>query len=157
MKTFALCLLLIAGGAVFSQKHLIRVEKSLGKIHFFQDGKSLNYKELKEELRVNPGAFRMYKSGRFGLSAGKGFAFVGGIMVGWPLADAVMKRDPNWTIFGIGAGALAISLVLYESGAKKAEEGVGQYNEGLPYAGVHSHTELRLVSNGNGLGLSLGF
>ncbi|MEZ4686466.1 MAG: hypothetical protein R3B47_10490 [Bacteroidia bacterium] len=141
----------------FSQQNEpVQVKKGVGSIQFFENGKRLRHKALQEKLKVNPGAFNVYKSSQGSIVAGSIIGAVGGGLMGWSIGGAIGGEEFDWTVFGIGVGISAISFVVYESGAKRAKLGVELYNQGLPYA-HRAGTEWRLTGSPAGLGLAIRF
>jgi len=52
----------------------------------------------------------------------------GGFMIGWPLGTALGGGEPNWTLAGIGAGIIAISIPISSNFKRKAHSAIQKHN-----------------------------
>jgi hypothetical protein len=78
-------------------------------------------------------------------------------MVGWPIGAAMAGGEPNWTMAGIGAGLIIISIPISLKFNKQAKQAVDIYNGGLQSSSLRTKSELRFLMTGNGLGLTFRF
>ena len=84
------------------------------------------------------------------------FGFAGGFLVGWPLGTALGGGEPNWTLAGIGAGLIVVSIPFSTSYTKHAKKAVGIYNTGLSQTGLRK-IDFNLGLTCNGIGIKMTF
>lgn len=114
----------------------ITMKKVFGGYEFYQSDKRLSMKQLVNASIVG---------------------FVGGFKVGWPLGSAMAGGEPNWTIAGIDAGLIVVSIPISKSANNKAKLAVDAYNGGIQTSSFWDNRELKLSMTGNGIGLTLNF
>lgn len=150
-------------GILFLNVYSLRAQES-GKIEtrqnlgvvFLQNGKKLTPKQLLEITKDNPEAYQAMKIAKSNYDIGSVFGFAGGFMVGYPLGSALAGGEPNWTIAGIGAGLILISIpfsIKYSTQAKKA---VGMYNSNLTETSFKK-VDFNFGYTRSGLGITMNF
>jgi hypothetical protein len=133
----------------------IVTENRLGAV-FKQNGHYLTPAQLQAAVASYPDAVALMQKARnnYGISMVLGAA--GGFLVGWPLGTAIGGGDPNWTLAGIGAGLIVLSIPFSSAYGKNARAAVEIYNRELRNQPGRT-LGLRLGYTGNGLRLSLNF
>ena len=135
----------------------ISMKKVFGGYQFFKGKQALNMNQLAKSLKSNEKAYNQIKSALPTYTLALIIGSVGGAMVGWPLGAAVGGGDPNWTMAGIGAGLIVISIPLSESFNKKAKQAVDTYNGKVETTSIWDKRELKFSVNGNGVRLTMSF
>ena len=161
MKRIVIILTLITVSLTFafgqSETDSISMKKVFGGYQFYQGEKRLNVKQLVNTMKPNEEAYSQMKSAKSSYTTASVISFAGGFMVGWPVGTAIGGGEPNWTLAGIGAGLLVVSIPISQKFNKQAKQAVDTYNLGLQTTSFWDKSELRLSMTGNGLGLTLKF
>jgi len=113
--------------------------------------------QLVNTMKPNDQAYQQIKSAQSSYTLATIIGGVGGFMVGWPIGTALGGGEPNWTMAGIGAGLIVVSIPITQSFNKKAKQAVETYNGGLRTSSFWDKNELKLSMTGNGIGLTLNF
>lgn len=135
----------------------ISMKKVFGGYQFYQGEKKLNVKQLVNTMKPNEYAYSQIKSAQSTYTMASIVSFAGGFMVGWPVGTAIGGGEPNWTLAGIGAGLLVVSIPISQKFNKQAKQAVDTYNQGLQTTSFWDNSELRFSMTENGLGLTLRF
>jgi hypothetical protein len=135
----------------------ITIKKVFGGYTFFQGEKRLNMTQLVNTLKPNEQAYTQIKSAQSNYIFGAILGGVGGFMVGYPLGTALAGGEPNWTMAGIGAGLVIISIPVSIQSGKKAKQAVETFNNGLMTSTFWDNSELKVSLTGYGVGLTLRF
>ncbi len=138
-----------------SSSDTIVVKKKLGTV-FQQNGKNLTPRSLLEITQSNSEAYEEMKIAKSNYDVGYVIGFAGGFLVGWPLGTVIAGGEPNWTLAGIGAGIIVISIPFSSAYTKHAKNAVRIYNNGLRQTGLNN-VEFKLGLTCNGLGLKIIF
>ena len=133
----------------------IEIKQNIGVV-FLQNGKKLTPKQLLEITKNNPEAYQEMKIAKSNYDIGSVFGFAGGFMVGWPLGSALAGGDPNWTIAGIGAGLIIISIPFSTKYSKHAKNAVGIYNNSLTQTGMKK-VDFNFGFTRTGIGITMNF
>lgn len=161
MKKIAIILTLLAVSMSFTfgqtVSDSVSMKKVFGGYQFYQGEKRLNMNQLVNMMKPNNQAYQQIKSAQSTYTLSTIIGGVGGFMVGWPIGTALGGGDPNWTMAGIGAGLIVVSIPISQSFNKKAKQAVETYNSGLQTSSFWDKNELKLSLTGNGLGLTLNF
>ena len=148
----AVCLTLTYG-----QTESITMKKVFGGYQFYQGDKRLNMNQLLNTMKPNEQAYKEIKSAQSTYAIATVFAGAGGFMVGWPIGTAIGGGDPNWTLAGIGAGLIVVSIPISQKFNKQAKKAVDTYNGGSTTGLLLNKSELRFSMTGYGVGLMLRF
>jgi hypothetical protein len=161
MRKIAIILTLLAVSMSFTfgqtVSDSVSMKKVFGGYQFYQGEKRLNMNQLVNMMKPNNQAYQQIKSAQSTYTLSTIIGGVGGFMVGWPIGTALGGGDPNWTMAGIGAGLIVVSIPISQSFNKKAKQAVETYNSGLQTSSFWDKNELKLSLTGNGLGLTLNF
>ncbi|WP_128397008.1 hypothetical protein [Botryobacter ruber] len=122
--------LLLRHGYAQVQQSPIVVTKKVGTT-FTLDGVKLSPSQLEDVVRENPEALQEMKVARRNMIPVTVLSYAGGFMVGYPLGSAIGGGTPNWTMAGVGAGLLALSIPFSVGYSKHAQQAAELYNEGL--------------------------
>lgn len=154
-----LTLLVVSMSFTFGQtaSDSISMKKVFGGYQFYQGEQRLNVNQLVNTMKPNNQAYQQIKSAQSTYTLATIIGGVGGFMVGWPIGTALGGGEPNWTIAGIGAGLIVVSIPISQSFNKKAKQAVETYNSGLQTSSFWDKNELKLSLTGNGIGLTLNF
>lgn len=161
MKKIAiiLTLLVVCMSFTFGQttSDSISMKKVFGGYQFYKGEQRLNMKQLVNTMKPNDQAYQQIKSAQSTYTLATIIGGVGGLMVGWPIGTALGGGKPNWTMAGIGAGLIVVSIPITQSFNKKAKQAVETYNGGLQTRSFWDKNELKFSLTGNGIGVSLNF
>jgi hypothetical protein len=135
----------------------ISMKKVFGGYQFYQGEQRLNVNQLVNTMKPNNQAYQQIKSAQSTYTLATIIGGVGGFMVGWPIGTALGGGEPNWTMAGIGAGLIVVSIPISQSFNKKAKQAGETYNGGLQTSSFWDKNELKLSLTGNGIGLTLNF
>ena len=154
-----LTLLVVSMSFAFGQTTTdsISMKKVFGGYQFYQGEQMLNMNQLVNLMKPNDLAYRQIKSAQASFTLAAIMSGVGGFMVGWPIGTALGGGEPNWTLAGVGAGLILVSIPISQSFNKKAKQAVELYNAGLQTSSFWDKKELNLSLTGNGIGLTLKF
>lgn len=158
MKTICLTLVvtLICGLKIYAQssEYSIQVKKEAIGTSFLQDEEKLSPRELLEITRYNPSAYEEMKRAKSNNDASTVIGAIGGFLVGWPLGTALAGGDPNWTMAGIGAGLIGVSIPFTALYTKHARKAVDIHNQAIQQAS-RNNFDFSIGITGNGLGLRI--
>jgi hypothetical protein len=161
MKRIAIILTLLTVSLTFAFGQTvtdsISVKKVFGGYQFYQGEKILNMNQLVNAIKPNDQAYLQIKSAKSSYTIATIIGGVGGFMVGWPIGAALGGGEPNWTMAGIGAGLIVVSIPITHRFNKKAKQAVETFNSGLQASSFWDKNELQLSLTGNGIGLTLNF
>ena len=161
MKKIAITLALLAVNMSFmfgqTASDSITMKKVFGGYQFYQGERLLKMNDLTITMVLNNEAYKQIKSARSAYTMASILSYAGGFLVGWPLGTAIGGGEPNWTLAGIGAGLIVVSIPITQSFNKKAKQAVDTYNGGLQTSSFWDKNELNLSLTGNGIGLTLNF
>ena len=135
----------------------ISMKKVFGGYLFYQGEKRLNMNQLVNAVKPNEQAYKQIKSAQSTNTFASIIGFTGGFMVGWPIGTSIGGGEPNWTMAGIGAGLIVVSIPISQKFNKQAKQAVDTYNGGLQTSSFWNKSELRFSMTGNGVGLTLRF
>lgn len=134
-----------------SKSDSIEIKKFIGTV-FQQSGKNLTPRQLLAITKVNEEAYKEMKIAKSNYGVGSVVGFVGGFLVGWPLGTAIGGGKPNWTLAGIGAGLIVVSIPFSIAYTKHAKNAVIIYNNGLQQTGFNN-IDLKIGLTCNGIGI----
>lgn len=158
MKNILLTLTFITLLSFIGNAQKITIKKSWGSNICSIDGKKLKMSELVTLMKENTQNFKLISKAKKNYTAASIFGAAGGALVGWPIGTSVGGGEPNWTLAGIGAGLIAISLPFNSKYNKSVKDAVDLYNSATNKT---SHYEFQprfqLNTSSNGIGVSLVF
>ena len=161
MKRIAVTMTLLAISLSFTFGQTIAdsisMKKMFGGYQFYQGEKRMNMNQLVNTMQPNEQAYKQIKSAQSTYALATVIGMAGGFMVGWPLGTAMGGGEPNWTMAGIGAGLIIVSIPVSQKFNKQAKQAVKTYNGGLHTTSFLNKSELRLAMTGNGVGIELRF
>ncbi len=158
MKKAVLTLTIIIASITISNAQKISIEKTFGGLKFTQNGKNLTMNELVSVMKSNPDSYKLIKSAKSNNLLAQVIGGVGGGLIGYPIGTVVGGGKPNWTLAGIGAGLVGISITIYSNVKKKAKKAVEIYNSNLnSTTSTNFNPNFKILANSNGIGLSMNF
>lgn len=95
------------------------------------DGKRLPLKTVEQMISIDNEAITAYNRGKKFYYSSMVFAGVGGYLMGYPLGQSLGGEEPNWAMFGVGAGTVVVALVISTFADKHFENGVVIFNHNL--------------------------
>ena len=157
--TFIISLLTVTSTFTFGQTSTdsISMKKVFGGYQFYQGAERLNMNRLVKAMEPNEQAYSQILSAQTTNILGSIVGLAGGFMVGWPIGTAIGGGEPNWTMAGIGAGLIIVSIPISQTFNKQAKQAVETYNGGLQTSSFWDENEIKLTIAGNGIGLTFLF
>lgn len=111
-----------------------------------------------EELAANEQPYNLMLSAKRDNSFAQIFGGAGGLLIGWPIGTAIGGGDPDWTLAEIGAGLIAISILISINFKKKANQALYDHNALMATsARWHYKPTYHFGLSGNGLQLRIQF
>ncbi|MFC5284602.1 hypothetical protein [Pedobacter alpinus] len=160
MKTLLFMLMAFSFLDAFNQTTIstdtIEVKKGFGTV-FKQNGKPLTPKQLLNITEANPEAYQQMQIAKRNYAPATIFGSIGGFLVGYPLGSAIGGGKPNWTLAGIGAGLIGLSIPFSSAYTKHTKNAVETYNNGLQKTGFKPKVNFNIGIAGNGVGLKMVF
>ena len=136
----------------------IDVEKVFAGHRFSQNGHKLSADEMVALMRENKEAYAKMRAAKSTSTFASILSGAGSFMVGYPVGTHLAGSEPNWTMAGIGAGLIVVSIPISIKFNRQAKSAVDLYNAGLYEATLKRNpTELLLGSANNGYGVVLRF
>jgi hypothetical protein len=158
MKSTILTLALIISSFGFINAQKIDVEKVFGGFKYTQNEELISIGDLVTIMENNTEALEILKKGRTNRSFAGVLGFAGGALVGWPIGTSIGGGDANWTLAGIGAGLIAVSIPISSKSNKRINQAVELYNASLNGTSYYIfNPEFNVVANANGVGFSMNF
>jgi len=157
-RTLILCVLVVLSYNVFGQttSDSINVKTISGGCKIYQGDRQLTLSQLAIAVQANEMAYQLVKKAQSNNTISSILGGIGGFMIGYPLGTALGGGKPNWTMFGIGAGLVVISIPISNKCVKQVKSSVDIYNEGLSIK-TQPTTEFNLGLTGNGLAITMSF
>ena len=131
------------------------LKKVWGSYQFYQNDTKLTFREVVGKMKPNEQAYLHIKSAQRNKTWSTIIGSIGGFMVGWPLGTAIGGGDPNWTMAGIGAALIVVSIPINQKFNKHFRMAVDTYNAN-PSA-LRNKKEWDLSFKGNALSLKYKF
>ena len=158
MRKALLTLTIIIASITISNAQKISTEKTFGGLKFTQNGKNLTMNELVSTMKSSPNSYKLIKSAKSNNLLAQVIGGVGGGLIGFPIGTAIGGGKPNWTLAGIGAGLVGISIPISSNVKKKAKKAVEIYNSSLnSTTSTNFIPNFKVIANSNGVGLSMNF
>jgi len=115
-------------------------------------------KDLVKIMESNKQSYDFIKKAQSNNTMALFFGCTGGYLVGWPIGTAMGGGEPNWTLVGIGAGLIAISIPFSSGANKNTKQAMELYNSSLNSTSFYEFKpEFKFLANANGIGLSMNF
>jgi len=157
MKNFILTMLFALVAITMTNAQTIETKKIPGGVKFYQDGYALDYNQMKTLMESNKEAYQLISKAKSNNGIASVFGFIGGGLVGWPIGTKIGGGEPNWTLAGIGAGLIVVSLAITSGATKNATKAVDIYNAELSFIGHKAIPQVNFISKGNQIGISVKF
>lgn len=161
MKNILLAITLFIGFTALSQGLTLEKETSpelaLKRGKIYQNGVQIPSYQVKQILASNLHSLKVYKQA-------KSKETLGGALLGLGIAASVVDlaiglfSDVNYPtgLTYAGLGAIAVSIPILSGRARKVEDAVKSFNEGLKNTGS-TELDLNAVVNQNGIGIQIKF
>jgi len=157
MKTYILLLILITISST-SYAQIIEVERSINGYTFVQDEKDLSLTELMDIFKANEETSPLAHSVRINYITSQALSITGAAFVTYPIVKAlVMGESTRWTAAYIGSGLIVISVPFRLKSISQMKDAVAIYNSNQMTTTYRFQPSFNLVSNGNGIGVSMLF
>jgi hypothetical protein len=157
--TLLLTLLLFTGLGHLSAQQRLTVRELGGGYVFSLDNEILTPREVIRLLPRGSEERRLLSSSGFYSITGLFFSAFGGGLAGVALADALlggeMEPQDRWTVLGIAAVSIGISIPLTLTAKRRTERAVYLINQGERIGSYRP--QLRLGASGSGVGLVMRF
>lgn len=144
-------------GHAQSMSDQITVKEKNLTTEYYLEGRLLTAKQLKLELSKVPEADGLFHRSKTHQTVSIIAGGAGGFLLGYELVGVLSGNDVNWSVIGIGAGLMAVSIPFSIRSKVLLKESIYAYNQS---PGRRSSSVLKLkvwVSVSNGAGLTLTF
>lgn len=138
-----------------SRPDSISMKKGLSP-QFMQNGMRIMPRDLVKITKSNPEATAEMKKANSNNTIASILGSTGGFLIGWPLGTALGGGEPNWSMAGVGAGILAVSIPFSTAFTRHAKNAINIYNSSPKATGMKP-LDFKLQSTGNGVALKLTF
>ena len=139
---------------LYSQE--IELKKTFFGYKFVQNNEIIKMNQVYKIMKPNNRAYKLIKKAKSNNTISGIIGFVGGGMMGWPVGRSITGEKFNWTLFGIGAGIATISIPISIKSIKDVKKAVEIYNSSLnKTTHINHNPEFKMITNGNGIGLSI--
>jgi len=157
-KRMILCVLVVLSYNVFGQttSDSLTIQTIPGGCKVYQENRQLTLSQLAIAVQTNDIAYQQVKKAQSNNTISSILGGIGGFMIGYPLGTALGGGQPNWTMFGIGAGIAVISIPISIKCVKQVKSSVDIYNGGLRKINQPT-TEFKLGMSGNGMAITMTF
>jgi len=135
----------------------IETKKSFGENTFYQNGKKLSTKQLKEILKDNTEALNLMKSAKTNQTWATILGGAGGVLVGVPIGTAIGGGDAKWELAGVGAVLIIGSIPILNGYNKKSKKAIELYNSDFPSVSSNFQPEFNINFQPTGLGITMSF
>jgi hypothetical protein len=161
MRTLTLLIVMmfgcLTGAYAQGRTDSIKMKKVMGGYQFFQHHKPLKMGQLVKTLAPNEAAYAYAKSAQANNTWATVIGGAGGFMIGWTLGTALGGGEPNWTLAGIGAGLVGVSIPFTIKANRQAKKAVDTFNGSVGSHSFIDRTVMDLRVGGNGIGLMFSF
>lgn len=123
---------------------------------FTQNGKILNFNEIKSIVSINDEASKYISKASGNATISYIFAYAGGFCIGWPIGTLIGGGKPNWGLAAIGGGCILIALPIATAADKNVIKAVNIYNSNLNTQST-GNIKLNFGLTSSGVGLTLKF
>ena len=132
MRTWFIIMIFLASIATgHSQK--IEVKENWWGTTVSQNDQNLEFTEIQRALQKNQEAFALISNAGSNRTIGAIIGMAGSALIAFPIGEAVAGEDFNWTMAGIGAGFLGLSIPFNSITKQFSIRAIDSYNAGLPY------------------------
>lgn len=100
---------------------------------YYQNGRQLKNNELLHLLDNNPEAKKELKKAHRNMMPARALSYTGGLILAYPISAHIGGGVPSWSMAGIGAGLLFLSLPFTGAVMKREHQAIYVYNGGLQY------------------------
>lgn len=133
----------------------IYIYKNFFGYKFYQTDARLNFNQLPYIMEDHQEAFELIKKASSKNTIAAIISGTGGFLLGWQLVTAVVGGEPNWTMAGIGAGLIVISIPINVKSNRQSVQAVELYNSKLVVR--RYKPKLYFTSTNYGAGVKLKF
>ena len=158
-KTILFLILMIVCSTMFGQSKSdsITVKDVFGGYKFFQNDKQLTLSQVGTILKQNEFAYKEFNKAKSNNTIASIIGGVGGFMIGYTLGTAMGGGKANWTVAGIGAGLVLVSIPISNNYKKRAKSAIDSYNEGQKTSSFFIDTEINLAISEKSIGFRMTF
>ena len=157
MKLLLLSCAFLLGAFVSSEAQTIESKKVFAGYTFSQNGSKMTSGELYRAMIPESQSAEIMQKSKSNNGIARILAGAGALGVGLPLGSSIAGGDPNWA-FAIAGGALIVtSIPISAKAGKQAKQAVNLHNASLSSSITAFKPDFYVVSNQNGLGLSVRF
>jgi len=158
-RTLLFFALLFVCSTIFGQTNSdsITVKNVFGGCKFFQNDKQLTMLQVGNILQQNELAYKEFNKAKSNNTIASIIGGIGGFMIGYPLGTAMGGGKANWTMAGIGAGLVLVSIPITNNYKKQAKNAIDTFNNGQKTSSFFIDTEIYLAVTGNSIGFRMTF
>ncbi|WP_192823544.1 hypothetical protein [Rufibacter sp. LB8] len=139
-------------------KEPLSVRSTFGSVMVTQGDKTLNLNEASQAFASHEPALQEFRKAKTNNTWATIMGGIGGALVGWPVGAALAGGEANWTLAGVGAGFIGISIPFTVKANKQTRNAVNLYNTAAASTLVKpAKIQYQFKATGTGLGFALNF
>jgi len=138
-------------------KDIITSKKIKGGKIYYQNNTILKRKDLLLITEPNEQSYSLIKNSLKYKNIGLVVGSTSGILMGVTLGSLLVGNDPNWKVFGIGAGLIPIALIYGFLADSSFEQGVEVFNNSLLKSSYHHNKKIKIELCSNNIGILIKF
>ena len=140
----------------FSQE--ITLDHGFWGYKFKQGEKELSWKQLLQETETHEESYDLIKRAQSQNTLSSIFGFTGGLLVGYPLGQALANGETNWTLMIVGGAMITVAIPLSSSSKRNLKDGLSSYNSRNKSSNSKEFSSnLEVIGNARGLGIRMNF
>ena len=158
MKNTILTLIFALTTITICNAQKIEIEKVFGGYQYTQNGNKITINELVKAMESNSEALVFMKKAKSNNVLALILRGAGGTLITLLPLPALPDGDVKWTLAGIGVGLVAIGFTISSGVNKNTKKAIDLYNSSLNATSFFEFKpEFKIVTTGNGIGLSMNF
>jgi hypothetical protein len=151
--TFGLTLICLSGIIAQLPTDSISIIYKKGMHKYYYGDMKLNMSKLVNIVGTNFAAYPEIKAAQSTQTLADVFAFAGGFIIGYQVADIFFGKDPNLILSGIAVVLIGTSFPIYKKAARQTIQAIGTYNNGFRTSSIENSGGLNVAMTQNGIGL----
>lgn len=157
MKKIILILSITLASILTCNSQNIEMRETNWGYKFTQNGEKFSIAEATKRMESNKNAYKFMKKAKSNNFLAEILGSTGGACIGFAIGTAIADGNPNWTLAGIGAGLLAISIPISSKVNKDVKKAIDLYNTNLNSATYKTKPEFKIIGNRKGVGIVMNF
>jgi len=150
---FGLSVIFLSGMMAQLPTDSVRIVYKKAVPKYYYGDMKLNMAKLVNIVGTNFAAYPEIKAAQSTQTLADVFAFAGGFIIGYQVADIFFGKDPNLILSGIAVVLIGISFPIDKKAERQTLQAVGTYNSGFRTSSLENSGGLNVAMTQNGIGL----